>query len=409
MSAPATTTAPPWRQPWPLVLAVFAAATMVETAGVGQLLAFVPLYLTHLGLPSDQVPAWTGLLFSLNFLAGLPLVPFWGIWADRYGRRLIIARSAFVEVAVFGLAALAHQPWHLAVAVLLIGLQLGNTGIMLAALRSVTPARRVGLATSLLGAMAPVGLAVGPTLGGWLIDGAGWSVAGLLALESGLSLAMGLLILFALREPRPARPATADSAGRAAWSVLRTVAAVPITRWLFLTFLLYLFGRQMVGPYLPLMVQHLHPGGAGLATAIGTVVGTAGLVGALLSPVAGALGDRLGYRRVMAGATVGAALAVAAMPFAGSTALLAALNGALSACGAPLMAMFYTQLATVVPEEQRAATLNLALVPLYLAGILGPALAAALSFFSLEGVVLTAAAFIAAALYGQRRTGHANT
>jgi MFS family permease len=38
-----------------------------------------------------------GLLFSLFFVAGLPLIPLWGVWADKYSRKAVVIRSALVE------------------------------------------------------------------------------------------------------------------------------------------------------------------------------------------------------------------------------------------------------------------------------------------------------------------------
>jgi MFS family permease len=96
------------------------------------------------------VPAWTGYLNAAFYLFGLPLVPFWGVWSERYGRIPIIARSAFVEMVVFGVLWLAQNRWQAAFGLLLVGFQLGNTGVMLTALRAATPAGRVGLAISLL-------------------------------------------------------------------------------------------------------------------------------------------------------------------------------------------------------------------------------------------------------------------
>ena len=59
-------------------------------------------------------------------------MPLWGVWADKYSRKAVIVRSALVEAVVFACVALSREPWQLALSVLLIGLQLGNTGVMLA-------------------------------------------------------------------------------------------------------------------------------------------------------------------------------------------------------------------------------------------------------------------------------------
>jgi MFS family permease len=79
-----------------------------------------------------------------------------------------------VEAVVFVGVALSREPWQLAISLLLIGFQLGNTGVMLAAIRDVVPARRIGTLIALFGVSGPIGFAVGPFLGGILVDGLGW-------------------------------------------------------------------------------------------------------------------------------------------------------------------------------------------------------------------------------------------
>ena len=155
---------------WIALLVLFGMASTVEAFGVSHVFRFLPLYLGTVHVPPPEVPAWTGYLNAAFFLFGLPLVPFWGVWAERYGRVPIIARSAFVEAVVFAGLWLAQNRWEAAFALLLVGFQLGNTGVMLTALRAVTPPGRVGLAISLFGVTPSLGFAIGPTAGGWLVD-----------------------------------------------------------------------------------------------------------------------------------------------------------------------------------------------------------------------------------------------
>jgi hypothetical protein len=79
------------------------------------------------------VPSWTGVLSALAYIVGLPLIPLWGVWAEKYSRKAVIARSAYVEMVVFLVLAVSQNVYQLAIGAALIGLQLGNTGVMLAA------------------------------------------------------------------------------------------------------------------------------------------------------------------------------------------------------------------------------------------------------------------------------------
>src|ERR1700686_500366 len=102
MSAEAVATASTRRASgWIALLVLFGIASTVEASTVSHVFRFLPLYLGTVHVPPAEVPAWTGYLNAAFFLFGLPLVPFWGVWAERYGRIPIIARSAFVEAVVF--------------------------------------------------------------------------------------------------------------------------------------------------------------------------------------------------------------------------------------------------------------------------------------------------------------------
>ncbi|HYL40593.1 MAG TPA: hypothetical protein VET90_04725, partial [Candidatus Binatus sp.] len=120
---------------WRPLLAAFAVTAMVEGIGVSQVYALLPALLSSMGVPDAERLSFIGLFSSLLFVLGMPLVPLWGVWADKYSRKAVIARSSIVEAVVFGGIALAREPWQVALSMLLIGFQLGNTGVMLAGIR----------------------------------------------------------------------------------------------------------------------------------------------------------------------------------------------------------------------------------------------------------------------------------
>ncbi len=163
------------RSDWRRIVVVFWITSMVEGLGVSQVFSFLAPYLHEMGVPDAQRVPFVGLFSALIFVVGMPLVPLWGVWADKYSRKVVIARSAIVEAVVFGCVALSREPWQLALSLLLIGFQLGNTGVMLGGIRDVVPRARIGTMIGLFGAAGPIGFAVGPVLGGWLVDGLGWS------------------------------------------------------------------------------------------------------------------------------------------------------------------------------------------------------------------------------------------
>jgi MFS family permease len=376
---------------WIMLLVLFGIASTIEASTVSHVFRFLPLYLGTVHVPPAEVPAWTGYLNAAFFLFGLPLVPFWGVWAERYGRIPIIARSAFVEMVVFGVLWLAQNRWQAGFGLLLVGFQLGNTGVMLTALRAVTPSGRVGLAISLFGVTPSLGFAIGPTVGGWLVDTGVLNLHTLFALDAALSLAAGVMLVAFAREG-PRSPGPTGSATRLAFGALRLALTARVTLIIFGVFGLAYFALQIANPFLPLLVVRLHGGTVGAAGQIGIVFGASALLGALLSPFAGAAGDRYGFRPILAGACVLAAASLGALAVAPNLVWLTAAAVALGAASATAISMVFALLATAVPEDRRATTLNLVLLPIYLSSVAGAVVGALLVRNGLDTVLWTGAA-----------------
>lgn len=391
-----------FRPDWRALVAVFWVTQLVETFGISQIFALLPSYLRELGVPeADRLP-FVGLFSSLVFVVGLPLVPLWGVWADKYSRKVVIVRSALVEAAVFGIAALAREPWQMAAALLLIGFQLGNTGVMLAGIRDVTPRHRLGTTIALFGAAGPLGFALGPATAGALIDGAGWSISAVFGLSAVLSIGTALLVTFGSREVRP-EVIPVGPVLRLAVGAVRGVLADPVVRRLFLVYGVVFLANQMSRPFTPVLVEDLVGTGPGLATGIALVMGVAALVGALVSPVSGWIGDRVGFRPVLVAALVAGGVSSLLMPAMPQLLALAGIALVFGAAVSTVGAMVFSLLATEVPPERRSATLNLVYLPLYVAGIVGPALGGGLAAvagapgpFVAGGVVFLAGAAVVA-------------
>ncbi|HEX5012638.1 MAG TPA: MFS transporter [Candidatus Limnocylindrales bacterium] len=371
-SAPSANHAHRGREDWRVIVAIFWLTSMIEGLGVSQVFAFLPSLLRDMGVAEADRLAFVGLFTALIFVVGAPLVPLWGVWADKYSRKAVIVRSCLVEAAVFACVALSREPWQLALSLLLIGFQLGNTGVMLAGIRDVVPDRRLGTTMALFGAAGPIGFAVGPILAGpILVDGLGWSFAAVFWLSAVLSLGTALLVAAGSREVRPTVVPEGRILDLAYGAVRGVVTDRAILRIFTIYFVTYL-ANQLSRPYQPVIVEGVVGTGEGLATAIGVVIGVAALIGALAATVGGALGDRLGFRSVLIGALVGGGIALLATPLAPTLALLALTVLAFTACNGSVGAMVFSLLSTEVPPERRSATLNLVYLPLYAAGIIGP-------------------------------------
>ena len=390
------------------MLAVYWITSFIEGFGVAQIWAFLPNRLAEVGVAAPEVQHLVGILGSLFFLTGLPLIPLWGVWADKYSRKAVIVRSALVEAVVFGVIAASVAPWQLVCGMLLVGFQLGNSGVMMAAIRDVTPRHRLGLALGIFAASSPLGFGAGPAVGAFMIDGLHVGSGGVFALAAALSVAVALLLAVGSTEVRPETVPAATTI-RLAFGAVKGVTSDPVVRWLFIVYGAVFVGRQMSAGYMSLLIHQVEHTSLAVAGSVGLVLGAATIVGAAFSPVGGWVADRLGFRVVLVAAVGGIAVAFALMPLGTTVVWLAITYSVAIALQAVVGAMVSGLLATETPPERRSATLNLIYLPLYIGGIAGPALGAVVVTAGLAAVFFVAAAVLAVAtalaVVFARRTG----
>jgi MFS family permease len=356
-----------------------------------QLSAYTPLYLRELHVPAAQVPGWIAAMSSLGWILALPLAPFWGVFADRYSRKLVIVRSAAIEALIFGGWALSTSPWMVLVFRSLNGFVLGNTGVMLAVQASTTPRQRLALAVGIVGAGSPAGRAVGPILGALLVHLV--DVRGMLLFDAALSASMAVLLTVVLREAEHVRPADLRVASLLR-GALAEITGKPLVWRLFLATAVVQIGLWTYLPYAPIYIARLSPGDT--VTAVGVVLSAVGLGTAIASPLWGIAMPRFGHVTVLNVTSVGSALALATVglshnliPFAAALVV----NGVFSA--AILTASMAVMAATVSPER-RGAVLGQILFPFYFGGVAGP-LVGAVAFGAGQPVVFGIAAVLSLA------------
>jgi DHA1 family multidrug resistance protein-like MFS transporter len=300
---------------------------------------------------------------------GLPFLPRWGALADRYARRPVIVRSFLCHLLAGVLALLAGSVWVFVLARALMSLSLGNTGLMMATLAERAPRRRQGLCFGMLNGAQPAGAFLGPLLGGPVVDV--WGFRALLALDAGLMLVVVLALAFGHRDDF-ARSGRGSVVGMAAASV-RLVWEDARLRGLFATLFILFAGWLMAYAYVPLAVTARY-GGADAGTAIGLVMGSAGLATVAFGPLLGALADRFGGRRVLIAGAVAEvalwplpALAPGLAGFAVGWALLSGVAGG-------VFALSFGVLADAAVPRARGRVMALSGIPSNAAYVLGPVL-----------------------------------
>ena len=375
---------------WVWLLALFTLAGFIEAFFWGQMSAFTPLYLPHLGVPPGQVASWTGIIAAVAGAAGIPFLPFWGALADRYSRQPIIVRSFVVHVVAGLLAVLAGNVWVFLLARAFMTLSLGNTGLMMTTLSEQAPPRRLSTAFAILNSGGPVGAFVGPLAGGPIVDRSGFPT--LLLIDVTLLFGVILVLSFGYRDAFRGTN-RGPLLGMAAESV-RLIWRTPRLRALFAALFVLFAGWIMAMTFVPVAITTLYTGDQP-GSAVGFILGAGGIIAFVLSPALGALADRFGIWRVLLGGSVVAVvlwpLPALARDLTSFGILFALVNGVTSG----VFAISFSALSASAAPEIRGRVMSFAYLPVNLGSMVGPAIGAVLTRGSVNPVFPGAAVLMA--------------
>ncbi len=381
-------------QSWQLLTFLFALANFLEVAVVAHFVLFTPAFLHTIGFTQSEINAWTGPISSAAFVFGIWFVPFWGVLADRYGRKPLILRSYYVEVIGMTLAALSQNVWLYLAARTLTGLALGNTGIMYASLTEAAPRNRVAFALGMVNGSAPLGSLVGGLAGGFIVSGFG--VHALFWVDALVSVVVVLLLTLFYREtfvPKPTAPI-----GTMLRDALRAVAHSPVAVTIFVVNFVYNAAFFFSYTYLPVRIGEM-VGERDAPAVIGVTQGVAGAGTLIGSALWGALADKAGHRRLLVGLMIAAALLWLPLFAANGIVELSVAWALLSSVSPSVSSLMFAIISLNMPAEKRGSVLSMIYLPLNVAFIVGP-ISASFVARSLEvrDVFLVSAALSALAL-----------
>lgn len=354
-------------QSWQLLTFLFALANFLEVAVVAHFVLFTPAFLHTIGFSKSEIDAWTGPISAIAFAVGIWFVPFWGVLADRHGRKPLILRSHYIEVVAMALAAVSHNLWLYLIARALTGFALGNTGLMYAALTEAAPKNRVALALSLVNGSAPLGALVGGLAGGWIVSELG--VHALFGVDAVVALVTAIILTAFYREtftPQPTPPIVTMLG-----DALRAVIHSPVASTIFFVSFISSSAFFFSYPYLPVRIGEI-VGERTAPSMIGLTQGLAGVTTLIGAAVWGALADRLGHRRLLA--LLMLIVAFLWLPMFVAQDIVALTMGwvLLAGVSPSVSSLMYTIISLNVPADKRGSVLSMIYLPMNLAFIIGP-------------------------------------
>ena len=388
---------PTWRRN----LIVLVLVQLLSTAGFSLVFPFLPLYVNEIGIATrGSVEFWAGMVFSSQAVTMMISAPIWGTVADRYGRKLMLARATLGGAVLLALMGLVQNAEQL---VLLRTIQGGVTGVVAAAnalVAAQTPRERSGAALGMLNMARWAGVALGPIIGGVLGDAFGfresfWITGALLGFA-------GICVVFWVHEEFTP-PAKEERTGF--WASYHMLIRAPGMSGLYALTFLRSLGQTLILPIVALFVMELMQTDQGAASATGIIIGMAAFTGALSAVWLGRLGDRVGHTRVLIGAAVTTVLFYIPQPFVHTAWQLALLQGMSGFAAGGLIPSIAALMNLWTPGDNQGATYGLENSVNAAARIFSPMLAAGVAVwfgyrgvFGLSGLIYGAIAVLAVAV-----------
>ncbi len=362
-------------------------------------------YLLLVAVAADLQATLLGLTTLAGYVLGMIIQPVAGALSDitRRRRPLLIggALIAFGGLAALGIGSAAGVP------AVLVGylVAVGGANTAQAGLQAMVPDRvrgsRRGRAAGLKGLMDVGGaFAAFAVLAVLLANG--HAIIGLLVLGTGLGLTVAVGAGSASASEGPTSPSRSAISPSALWSGLghrRAFMTLLISRFCFL------LGIYAVGRFLVLFIGHrLGLDAEATASEAGIVLAMLALLTAIASVPAGWAADRLGWRPLMIGGAVVAAIGMGLLPLATSTPQIAILGGLLALGTATFGAGSWALATDLVPREEAGRHMGIANYATAgaaaAAGLLGPIVDAGNSFAPGAGFTAVMLVSATAALAG---------
>jgi len=343
---------------------------------ISQILPFLPLYVSQLGVSSHEaLSMWSGLTFSVTFLVSAIVSPMWGSLADRKGRKLMLLRASLGMAIAILLQAFATNVWQLFLLRALMGLTSGYIPNAMALVASQVPRERSGWAISTLSTAQISGVIGGPLMGGFLADHVG--LRAVFLITAVLLVISFLVTLFLIKEG--ARPSVSKAERLGGKAVFASLPYPWLMISLFVTTMVIQLCNGSVGPILALFIQSMAPESSNIAFLSGMIAAVPGISALMSAPRLGKLGDRIGTGRILMATLIVAVVLFFAMSFVTTPFQLGVLRFLLGFADGAMLPAVQTLLIKYSSDRVTGRIFGYNQSFMYLGNVAGPLMGAAVS------------------------------
>ncbi len=252
-------------------------------------LPFIPFYIQQLGVstPGD-VKIWSGVLNAAPALTMAVMAPVWGIISDKYGRKLMLMRAMFCASFIIAGMGMVVNVNQLLIFRLLQGVFTGTVTAATILIAANTPKNRLSYALGFLSSSAFIGSSIGPVIGGFLAELAGYRISFIIG---GILMFLDfLLVLRLVKEQKESTSIHDKHDPQNKMSKMSIFTSVTVSMLFVLLFIR--IGRSAFAPYLPIYVQEIMNRTKGVAGTTGAINGFLSLATAMSGLTLSKLGDK---------------------------------------------------------------------------------------------------------------------
>ncbi|KRM94598.1 major facilitator superfamily protein [Lentilactobacillus senioris DSM 24302 = JCM 17472] len=344
-------------------------------AGSSMSLPFLPLFIATMGnFPKWELTLYAGLGYAATYLSQAIASPLWGKLADRTGRKPMLLRASIGMTITATLTGFSTSVWMLISLRFIQGMFSGYINNAFALIASEVPQKQSGKTMGTLTTGSVGGQLVGPIFGGFIAGIWGYRIP--FYVFGGLMFLAALATYFGVKEDFTPIEKDSQQAKQSAFAGIKNLWIV----WaMIISSMLIQAATNSINPILSLFVRELMHGTGNIAWVSGVIAALPGIATLATASRLGALGDRIGPRKVLVGGLILSAAMFFPMFLTTSVVVLGILRFIIGIADAALMPVTQTVTMLNTPPDAISRIFSYNQSAQAMGSVVGPLLASAVA------------------------------